>query len=924
MISGLQWMSPRLVLVIILVASVIAWTPPTSPSQTPLAAPASAALLSACHSSQLVLATKGCGVGASPSAPSAAPTPGWTNITSGSGPGPRYGASMAYDHFDGYVLLFGGDRLVSGAPQSENDTWRYSNATWTNITSTVGPAPTPRGFATLVDDAFDGYMVLIGGVDASGTNAHCNANCNDTWSFVHGRWSQVPPQYPFGTRYINTGSLTAAYDPAAGYVVVQSVGGTAPTSGTTYSYRGGNYTDLSFNSSSNQTGLSPNFFATTLTYDPTLEGLVLFGGETTFSNQVYQPTNITWLFSNGTWSNLTASLGPGPSPRAGAAADFDNASDGLIVFGGDLAVYPPNGPDVGGTWELAGGRWTNLTSGSAPPSVAAAALVWDPEYNVSFLYGGLQGQTTFNTTYEWSASPFMSGLVADATPNPVDVNATASFHSSLLGGTPPFRYSWTFGDGGASAMAAPSHSYQNAGTYVVELTLVDGAAQVINASFVLEVRGVGIQPQAAPNPTDVGVDTLFTSGIVGGAGIDSFTWSFGDGTYGHGQTITHAYAHPGAYPVQVWVNDSGGSDLTGNLSVTVNPALSIIGVVAAPTNPNLGQLVNFSASSAGGSPPIVYSWRFGDGGLGGNLENISHVFTTNGPFSAEVTVVDAAGASVSRTTNLTVELNLTVSAKWRAGAAPLLENFTSRVDGGAPDYSYSWAFGDGMASQFADPSHVFSQPGVYNPTLTVHDSSGEVATASWEVYVTPAASDFAVELSASPSEVQSEQPTVVTALVSGGSGGFEFTWSLTGNGSCSPVTIVSERCVSGSNGTLRIALSILDGLGHQVSGVADVTVGASAAGRADQKITLLSAISAVSWIAIVGSGAGAIGIASWALGRRRHYGQSLAVANPTYHILDVSTPIRSGTSDASPAAAGAQPPSGVQPSSNRGPFDDMI
>ena len=51
----------------------------------------------------------------------------------GTGPSARYFPAMAWDAADGYVLLFGG---VS-ASGVLSDTWTYVNGTWTNVTSEI-------------------------------------------------------------------------------------------------------------------------------------------------------------------------------------------------------------------------------------------------------------------------------------------------------------------------------------------------------------------------------------------------------------------------------------------------------------------------------------------------------------------------------------------------------------------------------------------------------------------------------------------------------------------------------------------------------------------------------------------------------------------------------------------------------------------
>lgn len=51
--------------------------------------------------------------------------------------------------------------------------------------------------------------------------------------------------------------------------------------------------------------------------------------------------------------------------------------------------------------------------------------------------------------------------------------ATASFTGSASGGAPPYTFQWSFGDGAASTLQNPSHTYRSDGGYIVRLTVKD-------------------------------------------------------------------------------------------------------------------------------------------------------------------------------------------------------------------------------------------------------------------------------------------------------------------------------------------------------------------------------------------------------------------------------------------------------------------
>lgn len=115
----------------------------------------------------------------------------WTTLNVTATPAAENAAGMTYDSTDGYVLLFGGGNGVN----TFNATWTYSNGIWTNISSkVVGSSPGARDYPGLVDDSYDGYVLLYGG-DAGGGVLGGGTDYSDTWEFVGGTWTQLTPSH---------------------------------------------------------------------------------------------------------------------------------------------------------------------------------------------------------------------------------------------------------------------------------------------------------------------------------------------------------------------------------------------------------------------------------------------------------------------------------------------------------------------------------------------------------------------------------------------------------------------------------------------------------------------------------------------------------------------------------------------------------
>lgn len=61
---------------------------------------------------------------------------------------------------------------------------------------------------------------------------------------------------------------------------------------------------------------------------------------------------------------------------------------------------------------------------------------------------------------------------------------TSGFKADILGGKKPYTYRWTFGDGGTSNDADPTHSYTWAGSYPVKVQITDAENHVCESNYI--------------------------------------------------------------------------------------------------------------------------------------------------------------------------------------------------------------------------------------------------------------------------------------------------------------------------------------------------------------------------------------------------------------------------------------------------------
>lgn len=149
------------------------------------------------------------------------------------------------------------------------------------------------------------------------------------------------------------------------------------------------------------------------------------------------------------------------------------------------------------------------------------------------------------------------------------------------------------------------------------------------------------------------LDVVFTdTSVAGDAAIDTWAWTFGDGSTSSSQNPSHTYASAGEYTVTLTVTDANGKSSAAQLGITVQAAPA--GPTANFTFVTSGLTATFTNTSLAGSSSIVSrSWLFGDGQTS-TATNPSHTYASAGSRSVTLTVVDANGLSDQVTKSVAV------------------------------------------------------------------------------------------------------------------------------------------------------------------------------------------------------------------------------------------------------------------------------
>jgi PKD repeat protein len=191
-------------------------------------------------------------------------------------------------------------------------------------------------------------------------------------------------------------------------------------------------------------------------------------------------------------------------------------------------------------------------------------------------------------TMEYIAPCVISCSTSVPTTAVVGNNVSFAASASTTGCTSSVTWDWNFGDNTNSTDQNPTHVYSNAGSYTWTLTVsATGPLGTTNCTRTGQIAvatpctitscGVATGKPYDPNAFLGGVcyckmtapfEAVYaTSGTCGET--PTFTWYFGDGTYGYGQSTTHTYSSGNTtYNWSLTVNIGGAScTATGKVAI---------------------------------------------------------------------------------------------------------------------------------------------------------------------------------------------------------------------------------------------------------------------------------------------------------------------------------------------------------------------
>ncbi|MEM9203897.1 MAG: PKD domain-containing protein, partial [Actinomycetota bacterium] len=383
-----------------------------------------------------------------------------------------------------------------------------------------------------------------------------------------------------------------------------------------------------------------------------------------------------------------------------------------------------------------------------------------------------------------------------ATSQVVSVGSPVSFLDRSTGD--PTAWFWEFGDGATASGPNVEHTWSSPGTYIVALTVSNGLG-ADTAQLIIEVVADLEPPVVEASIVSTTFEVGAPIGFVATSTTDeaTFSWSFGDGGVATGPEVTHVFADPGEYLVQVVGANDAGED-TVLLSVTIVEATvaPVARIGPLPTVIEVEDQVTLVSQSL--NAPDSLTWSFGDGATDQG-ETVSHAWQTPGTYLVTLTAQNDAGAdSTTVAVDVVEQLPPPIAVISAFDPSPWVGDPVVFGDGSINAETWLWDFGDGTTSAAQNTVHTFATTDPATVTLAVTNRNGSDSTS---VVVTPRLQPIA-QFSFAPGAITAGD---LVGFVDQSANAVSWSWDF---GDGSTATVASPSHAFAAAGTYTVTLTI--------------------------------------------------------------------------------------------------------------------
>jgi hypothetical protein len=387
----------------------------------------------------------------------------------------------------------------------------------------------------------------------------------------------------------------------------------------------------------------------------------------------------------------------------------------------------------------------------------------------------------------------------------------------------------------------------------IEIEATDTAGGYARLALTVDVEATlhAALPVASPTAVDLGRTVTLSENVSGGSAPFLFHWTgLPSGCASTNASFSCVPNATGDLLVSVTVTDALGFTSASSpllLVVAYDLAVSVVADVSAI---DVGQTVEFTVKTSGGSGNLTYAWSWGT--VADCLppgSTLSCQAKGAGLFGVSVSVRDVGGSTAPGSAAVRIYTLPQATIEGPAGATEVgvWTVFSLLPTGGAGGDRAGWS-GTPAGCTHPDALSVrcqWSTAGTYSLSGYVTDRvNGTSAPASLTVTVLTAVT---ARLSASPTPGLEHAPTKFTVTVSGGEAPFRIAWTGLPAG-CAPANASVVSCRPGATGTFVVTAEVTDALGVNASANATYSVGPSLLGLPP---ALAEGLIAGIWIAIV-------------------------------------------------------------------------
>jgi hypothetical protein len=624
----------------------------------------------------------------------------WTNVTNASRPQPPevYGTAMAYDSFSKSVVMFSGGPW-SGSPLFAY-WWTFSNGQWVNQTNLSQAHPVPRASAGFSAGAIDESAALVGGSDSVGIPF-----LNDTWTYSNDSWTNVSDQVG-GVALPHFPVDAFAYDSADNFSLLLMEGNTGGNPGPIDAYALGPSVITFPSLSRSILDLGQSFNLSVSTFPPgqnlSFRDLPVGCSSPSPGNLSCTPSTVGPFRVN---ISANSSIGPAAVSSVTVEVDPDPAIASFAALPANLTLG--NSTTLAVTPAFGTPPYAFLYSGLPSGCLSAnrSSLTCSPAlaggFQVSVLLTDSLGVSA-NASISLVVNPRPVGLSLQLTPSLLDLGHSASLFFNTTGGTPPLRFAYTGLPNGCESPDSPTLSCAPAvtGTFTVSASATDTFGWSATLSAVLTVFPALASPSLTldRNSSEVGRASLIHA--VGSGGDPPYRYLLQGFPGPCSLAALPASCFPnasGVFHLTLSVTDALGTSAVSKVSVLdVAPALTVSSFLFDPDRVENGSSSAALAVPSGGVPP--YSVEFASS-TGTALpcavqgDRLTCTPSNPGTLAASVAVTDSLGVSVHALAELTVLPSLSILA-FSASPAPVSPGspvaLRLSLSGGAPPYSVTY------------------------------------------------------------------------------------------------------------------------------------------------------------------------------------------------------------------------------------------